>query len=101
MIEWGFGCIINVSFSYGSFVEGLKGLMCYVIIKVVINVFMVKMVVVVDEVVDGKFFDVIVNSMILGWVYIRMGGSDVFKMFEEGVDMVIWLVIMEEGGFYG
>lgn len=30
-----------------------------------------------------------------------MGGFDVFKILEEGVEIVLWLGIYEKGGFNG
>tara|TARA_B100000315_G_scaffold114229_1_gene104660 strand:- start:582 stop:1286 length:705 start_codon:yes stop_codon:yes gene_type:complete len=101
MIERGFGRIINVSSSYGSFAGGLKGPMCYAITKAAINALTVKMAAVVDEAADGKSLDVTVNSMTPGWVHTRMGGSDAPKTPEEGADTAIWLATMEEGGPHG
>ena len=101
MIERGFGRIINVSSSYGSFAEGLEGPMCYAITKAAINALTVKMAAVVDEAADGKSLDVTVNSMTPGWVHTRMGGSDAPKTPEEGADTAIWLATMEEGGPHG
>lgn len=101
MIERGFGRIINVSSSYGSFAEGLKGPMCYAITKAAINALTVKMAAVVDEAADGKSLDVTVNSMTPGWVHTRMGGSDAPKTPEDGADTAIWLATMEEGGPHG
>lgn len=101
MIERGFGRIINVSSSYGSFAEGLKGPFCYAVSKAAINALTVKMAAVVDEAADGKKIDVTVNSMTPGWVHTRMGGSDAPKTPEEGADTAIWLATMEEGGPHG
>lgn len=101
MIERGFGRIINVSSSYGSFAEGLKGPLSYAISKAAINALTVKMAAVVDEAADGKQIDVTVNSMTPGWVHTRMGGSDAPKTPEEGADTAIWLATMEAGGPHG
>ena len=101
MIERGFGRIINVSSSYGSFAEGLKGPLCYALSKAAVNALTVKMATEVDKASDGKKIDVTVNSMTPGWVHTRMGGSDASKTPEEGADTAIWLATHEEGGPHG
>ena len=101
MIERGFGRIINVSSSYGSFEEELKGPFSYAISKAAVNALTVKMAAAVDEAANGEPLDVTVNSMTPGWVHTRMGGSDAPKTPEEGADTAIWLATMEEGGPHG
>ena len=101
MIERGFGRIINVSSSYGSFAEELKGPFSYAISKAAVNALTVKMAAAVDEAANGEPLDVTVNSMTPGWVHTRMGGSDAPKTPEEGADTAIWLATMEKGGPHG
>ena len=101
MIERGFGRIINVSSSYGSFAEELKGPFSYAISKAAVNALTVKMAAAVDEAANGEPLDVAVNSMTPGWVHTRMGGSDAPKTPEEGADTAIWLATMEKGGPHG
>lgn len=101
MIERGFGRIINVSSSYGSFEEELKGPFSYAISKAAVNALTVKMAAAVDEAANGEPLDVTVNSMTPGWVHTRVGGSDAPKTPEEGADTAIWLATMEEGGPHG
>jgi len=101
MIERGFGRIINVSSSYGSFAKGLKGPLCYAMTKAAMNALTVKMAAVVDEAADGDALDVTVNSMNPGWVHTRMGGSSAPRTPEEGADTAIWLATMEKGGPHG
>lgn len=101
MIDRGFGRIINVSSSYGSFAEGLKGPLSYAVSKAALNALTVKMAAVVDEASDSGSLNVKVNSMTPGWVHTRMGGSDAPKTPQEGADTAIWLATIEEGGPHG
>ena len=101
MIDRGFGRIINVSSSYGSFAEGLKGPLSYALSKAALNALTVKMAAVVDEASDSGSLNVKVNSMTPGWVHTRMGGSDAPKTPQEGADTAIWLATIEEGGPHG
>jgi len=101
MIDRGFGRIINVSSSYGSFAEGLKGPLSYAMSKAALNALTVKMAAVVDEASDSGSLNVKVNSMTPGWVHTRMGGSDAPKTPKEGADTAIWLATIEEGGPHG
>lgn len=101
MIDRGFGRIINVSSSYGSFAEGLKGPLSYALSKAALNALTVKMAAVVDEASDNGSLNVKVNSMTPGWVHTRMGGSDAPKTPKEGADTAIWLATIEEGGPHG
>ncbi|AGV53774.1 MULTISPECIES: SDR family NAD(P)-dependent oxidoreductase [Alteromonas] len=101
MIDRGFGRIINVSSSYGSFAEGLKGPLSYALSKAALNALTVKMAAVVDEASDSGSLNVKVNSMTPGWVHTRMGGSDAPKTPKEGADTAIWLATIEEGGPHG
>ena len=101
MIDRGFGRIINVSSSYGSFAEGLKGPLSYAVSKAALNALTVKMAAVVDEASDSGSLNVKVNSMTPGWVHTRMGGSDAPKTPHEGADTAIWLATIEEGGPHG
>jgi NAD(P)-dependent dehydrogenase (short-subunit alcohol dehydrogenase family) len=96
MIERGFGRIINVSSSYGSFHESLAGPFSYAISKAAVNALTVKMAAVVDNAKEDKEIDVAVNSMTPGWVHTRMGGSDAPKTPEEGADTAIWLAMLED-----
>ena len=96
MIERGFGRIINVSSSYGSFHESLAGPFSYAISKAAVNALTVKMAAVVDNAKDDKEIDVAVNSMTPGWVHTRMGGADAPKTPEEGADTAIWLAMLED-----
>lgn len=96
MIERGFGRIINVSSSYGSFHESLAGPFSYAISKAAVNALTVKMAAVVDNAKEDKEFDVAVNSMTPGWVHTRMGGSDAPKTPEEGADTAIWLATLAD-----
>ena len=101
MIDRGFCRIINVSSSYGSFAEGLKGPLSYALSKAALNALTVKMAAVVDEASDSGSLNVKVNSMTPGWVHTRMGGSDAPKTPKEGADTAIWLATIEEGGPHG
>ncbi|NDW19917.1 SDR family NAD(P)-dependent oxidoreductase [Alteromonas hispanica] len=95
MIERGFGRIINVSSSYGSFNESLAGPFSYAISKAAVNALTVKMASVVEKAKEEKELDVAVNSMTPGWVHTRMGGKNAPKTPEEGADTAIWLATME------
>ena len=96
MIERGFGRVINVSSSYGSFHESLAGPFSYAISKAAVNALTVKMAAVVDDARKNKDINVAVNSMTPGWVHTRMGGADAPKTPEEGADTAIWLAMLEE-----
>ncbi|NDW15744.1 SDR family NAD(P)-dependent oxidoreductase [Alteromonas genovensis] len=96
MIERGFGRIINVNSSYGSFHESLAGPFSYAISKAAVNALTVKMAAVVDNAKEDKEIDVAVNSMTPGWVHTRMGGADAPKTPEEGADTAIWLATLAD-----
>ena len=84
MIERGFGRIINVSSSYGSFHESLAGPFSYAISKAALNALTVKMAAVVEDAKEDKNIDVAVNSMTPGWVHTRMGGQMHLKRLRRG-----------------
>jgi NAD(P)-dependent dehydrogenase (short-subunit alcohol dehydrogenase family) len=96
MIERGFGRIINVSSSYGSFHESLAGPFSYAISKAALNALTVKMAAVVEDAKEDKNIDVAVNSMTPGWVHTRLGGADAPNTPEEGADTAIWLAMLED-----
>jgi len=101
MIERGFGRIINVSSTYGSFDKGLEGPLSYAISKAALNALTFKMAAVVDDAKKDKSLDVTVNSVCPGWVHTRMGGADAPKTPEEGADSIVWLATSSEDSPHG
>ncbi len=97
MVERGYGRIVNVSSSYGSFGEGLEGPFAYSMSKVAINALTVKL----AEVLPA---DVKVNSCCPGWVRTRMGGPEAHRSVAEGADTIVWLALLDSdgptGGFF-
>ncbi len=98
MLERGYGRIVNVSSSYGSFEQGLQGPLCYALSKAALNALTVKIAAVIDKEAANADIDVAINSMNPGWVHTRMGGSDAPKTPKEGADTVIWLAMQEKNG---
>ena len=105
MIDRGFGRIVNVSSSYGSFEQSLQGPLSYAISKAALNALTVKTAAVVDKAradkADDDEFDVTVNSVTPGWVHTRMGGADAPRSPEEGADSIVWLATSAKGGPHG
>jgi NAD(P)-dependent dehydrogenase (short-subunit alcohol dehydrogenase family) len=93
----GYGRIVNVSSSWGSFAEGLSGPAAYSISKAALNASTLSL-------AKDLRKNVKVNSMCPGWVRTRMGGEGAPLTPEQGADTAIWLATLPEdgpsGGFY-
>lgn len=97
MIDQGYGRIVNVSSSWGSFTAGLEGPGPYGLAKAALNGLTVAAARDLPE-------NVKLNSMCPGWVRTRMGGSGATRSPEEGADTAIWLATLSDdgptGGFF-
>ncbi len=93
----GWGRIVNVSSSLGSFAEGLAGPTAYAISKAALNALTL-------SVASALGPTVKINAACPGWVRTRMGGPEAPRSPEEGADTPVWLATLPDdgptGGFY-
>ena len=97
MVRAGYGRVVNVSSTWGSFDGGLGGPLGYSLTKAALNVLTVKL----AQEVSG---DIKVNAACPGWVRTRMGGAAAPRSVEEGADTIVWLATLpperSSGGFF-
>lgn len=97
MVRAGYGRVVNVSSTWGSFAGGLGGPLSYSLTKAALNVLTVKL----AQEVSG---DVKVNAACPGWVRTRMGGTAAPRSVEQGADTIAWLATLppdgSSGGFF-
>ncbi|MBU0911233.1 MAG: SDR family NAD(P)-dependent oxidoreductase, partial [Gammaproteobacteria bacterium] len=91
MKQRGYGRIVNVSSSWGSFSEGLEGPACYAISKAALNAVTVSC---ARELMP----EVKVNAACPGWVRTRMGGEAADLSPEQGAETPVWLATLAEDG---
>lgn len=90
MAERGWGRIVNVSSTWGSFESGLEGPAAYAISKAALNALTVRL---SRELGDG----ILINAMCPGWVRTRMGGDEASRSVEEGADTAFFLATLPDG----
>lgn len=91
MKQRGYGRIVNLSSSWGSFAEGLEGPACYAISKAALNAVTVSC--------AREFMpEVKVNAVCPGWVRTRMGGEAADLSPEQGAETPVWLATLAEDG---
>ncbi|WP_233080210.1 SDR family NAD(P)-dependent oxidoreductase [Rheinheimera soli] len=91
MKQRGYGRIVNLSSSWGSFSEGLEGPACYAISKAALNAVTVSC--------AREFMpEVKVNAACPGWVRTRMGGEAADLSPEQGAETPVWLATLAEDG---
>ena len=91
MKQRGYGRIVNVSSSWGSFAEGLEGPACYAISKAALNAVTVSC--------AREFMpEVKVNAACPGWVRTRMGGEAADLSPEQGAETPVWLATLGDDG---
>ncbi|MEW4491027.1 SDR family NAD(P)-dependent oxidoreductase [Thalassoglobus sp. JC818] len=97
MTSRGYGRIVNVSSSWGSFAEGLGGPGAYGVTKAALNALTVRLANELPSTIK-------VNSMCPGWVRTRMGGGGATRSPEEGAKTAVWLATLPDdgptGGFF-
>ncbi len=91
MAERGWGRVVNVSSTWGSFESGLEGPAAYAVSKAALNALTVRL---AREAGDG----VLINAMCPGWVRTRMGGDAADRSVEEGADTALFLATLPDGG---
>lgn len=91
MAERGWGRVVNVSSTWGSFDAGLEGPAAYAVTKAALNALTVRL---AREAGDG----VLVNSVCPGWVRTRMGSDAATRSVEEGADTAFYLATLADGG---
>jgi NAD(P)-dependent dehydrogenase (short-subunit alcohol dehydrogenase family) len=91
MKQRGYGRIVNVSSSWGSFSEGLEGPACYAISKAGLNAVTVSC---ARELMP----EVKVNAACPGWVRTRMGGEAADLSPEQGAETPVWLATLDDDG---
>ena len=90
MTERGWGRIVNVSSTWGSFESGLEGPAAYAISKAALNALTVRL---SRELGDG----ILINAMCPGWVRTRMGGDAASRSVQEGADTAFFLATLPDG----
>lgn len=97
MAARGWGRVVNVSSSWGSFASGLEGPAAYAITKAALNALTVRL-------ARESGAGVRVNAVCPGWVRTRMGGQSAPRSVIEGADTVAWLATLPDdgptGGFF-
>jgi len=97
MAARGWGRVVNVSSTWGSFESGLEGPAAYAVSKAALNALTVRL---AREAGEG----VLVNAMCPGWVRTRMGGDGADRSVEEGADTALFLATLPDdgpsGGFF-
>lgn len=93
----GWGRVVNITSSLGSFAGGLKGPGAYGVAKAALNALTVAL---VRDLPEG----VKINACDPGWVATRMGGPDAPRSVEQGADTAVWLATLPDdgptGGFF-
>lgn len=87
----GWGRIVNVSSSWGSFGEGLEGPGGYGVAKAALNALTKAL---PRDLPEG----VKINAVDPGWVRTRMGGLEAQRSPEQGAETAIWLADLPEDG---
>ena len=98
MADSGYGRVVNVSSSGGSFASGLApSYAAYGVSKAGMNALTLQLAKTVPPSIK-------VNAMCPGWVRTRMGGEGASRSPEEGADTAVWLATLPEdgptGGFF-
>ena len=93
MVKAGYGRVVNVSSSSGSFGEDLDGPAAYCVSKAALNALTVKLAQELHHLPDLK-----VNAVCPGWVRTRMGGDGATRGFEEGAEGIVWLATLPSDG---
>lgn len=91
MRDQGWGRIVNVSSSWGSFGEGLEGPGGYGVAKAALNALTKAL---PRDLPEG----VKINAVDPGWVRTRMGGPQAQRSPEQGAETAIWLADLPEDG---
>lgn len=95
--ETGWGRVVNMTSSLGSFADGLRGPGAYGVAKAALNALTLALA--RDLPVGVK-----INSCDPGWVASRMGGEKAPRTVEQGADTPIWLALLPDdgptGGFF-
>lgn len=93
----GWGRVVNITSSLGSFAAGLQGPGAYGVAKAALNALTVAL---VRDLPEG----VKINACDPGWVATRMGGADAPRTVEQGAETPIWLAMLPDdgptGGFF-
>ena len=87
-----YGRVVNVSSSMGQLSEMTGQWPGYRMSKTALNVLTR---ILADEL---KSTSILVNSVCPGWVRTGIGGANASRSVEEGVDTIVWLATLPEGG---
>lgn len=88
----GWGRVVNVSSSYGSFAEGLRGPGAYAVSKAAMNAMTLRL----ARELEGT--NVKVNAVCPGWVRTRMGGPEAPRSPESAAADVVWCALLPDDG---
>ncbi|WP_323037891.1 SDR family NAD(P)-dependent oxidoreductase [Pararhodobacter sp.] len=95
--ETGWGRVVNITSSLGSFSQGLRGPGAYGVAKAALNALTVAL---VRDLPEG----VKINACDPGWVATRMGGADAPRSVAQGAETPVWLAMLPDdgptGGFF-
>jgi NAD(P)-dependent dehydrogenase (short-subunit alcohol dehydrogenase family) len=92
MKEHNYGRIVNVSSGMGQLTDMNGGYPAYRISKTSLNALTR---IFADELQDNQ---ILVNTMCPGWVKTDMGGPGATRTPEQGVDTMVWLATLPDGG---
>ncbi len=96
MVRHGYGRVVNVSSRLGQLTTMGEGTQvrspAYAVSKAALNA-LTRLVA-----VSAKETNVLVNSAAPGWVRTDMGGPAATRSVEEGVDTIVWLATLPDGG---
>jgi len=87
-----YGRVVNLSSGMGQLSQMSAGSAAYRISKTALNA----VTKIFAEEMKGS--DILVNSACPGWVKTDMGGASATRTIEEGIDTIMWLATLPEGG---
>lgn len=92
MKEQGYGRVVNVTSGMGQLSEMGGEYAAYRMSKAALNA--------LTRIVTAELGDVnvLVNAVCPGWVKTDMGGPNAHREVEEGVDTIVWLAVLADGG---
>ncbi|BAZ22054.1 short-chain dehydrogenase/reductase SDR [Kalymmatonema gypsitolerans NIES-4073] len=95
MQKQNYGRIVNVSSGAGQLTDMGSGVPTYRISKTALNA----LTRILANELQGK--NILVNSVCPGWVKTDMGGPNAPRTPEQGVDTIVWLATLPDGGATG
>jgi NAD(P)-dependent dehydrogenase (short-subunit alcohol dehydrogenase family) len=87
-----YGRVVNVASGAGQLAEMQTGYPTYRMSKTALNA--------LTKITGNELADtnILVNSVCPGWVKTDMGGANATRTVEQGVDTIVWLATLPDGG---